>query len=362
MGYQRTISNVAPGSIGIWLFMLIALAACNENEDAGESSPQYVEMGDDYGLTAEIKGDRSLTRRWVKRPAEKITTLSEGEGYTLFTPGLAATVSNEGHIYVPDRGSYTVKAFTLEGEYVATYGRGRGRGPGEVMIVTDVGTWKDSLIYLVDPRVGRVSLFEKSGEFVRTEPYRARIARIAIANDSTVYGATPPSTPTFLRITVPTNRQLTISRLFSDEVHPIMLDGWLHTIEDRVVYVPSYFPVLLSFSPADTSGIAHPTPDYGQPRPKARTRNSGQVRAPSSGTRFHRQSTLHNGVLAVEVPDSKNDNLRFDLYDAQEMEYTRSVQVSVEGSDAIYVHGEAKDIIATVDEATVNIYHVQNSR
>lgn len=346
------------------LFAILVLTACGDGDKKGseedESSTQYVEMGDDYGLTTEIRGDRSLTRTWVKPSVEKIASLSEGEAYTLFNPRLASAVSKEGHLFVYDFGDYAVKAFTREGEYVATYGRGEGRGPGEMTMMSDVGVWRDSLVYVVDPKQRRVSFFEKNGDFVRAERYEVPLARLAWGDDSTKYVIISHASPTFLRIILSSGRQTVISQLFSGEAHPIMQGGTLHTSRDGALYVPLHFPVLLTFSPGDTTGTAYPTPDYGQPRPKADVEERGRVVSVPS-TRIHEKSTLHDGVLSVEIPDSESDSLRFDLYDAREMEYLHSIQLPVEGSSrpfrALYVHG--MDLVATVQKATVNIYEVQ---
>lgn len=335
--------------------------------DQGKSSTQYVEMGDDYGLTTEIRGDRSLTRTWIRPEIEKVASLSEGKTYTLFNPRLAQAVSEEGHLFVYDFGDYTVKAFTREGEYVATYGRGEGRGPGELTMMSDMGVWRDSLVYLVDPRQRRVSFFEKDGDFVKVETYEAPIVGLTWSGDLTKYmERLHPATSTFLSITTPSGHKAAISQLLSGDSPRIILDGSLHTSQGRAIYVMRYFPAILMFSPDDTTGVAYPTPDYGQPRPKVRTRNEGraqQVFAPS--TRIHEKSTIHDGVLSVEVPDPEVDSLQFDLYDAREMEYMYSIQLpaEVEGGDrpfgALYAHG--MDLVATVDEATVNLYEMQNS-
>lgn len=74
-----------------------------------------------------------------------------------------------GHLAIVYAGDYRLKAFTPAGEHVATYGNGRGRGPGRVITLTDGGVWRDSLVYLVDPRQRRVSFFDEEGDFMRAE-------------------------------------------------------------------------------------------------------------------------------------------------------------------------------------------------
>lgn len=341
--------------------LVLSTACIGGNGDSPKekdgSSVQYVEMGNDYGLTTEIHGDRSLTRKWTRPEIEKIASLSEGEEYTLFTPRPAG-VSEEGRIYVYDYGDYTVKAFTQQGEYVTTFGRGQGRGPSEMITMTDLGIWRDSLVYVVDPRQARVSFFEKDGDFLRSELYETRVARLALTEDSTAFEATPPSVPTFMRIVSPSGRRTVISQLASGEIHPIIFDGRFQTIQNKTIYVPMYFPVLLTYASGDTTGVAYPTPDYGEPRPTAQTKNGGRrVSAPPA--QFHWRTTLSDGVLSVEIPDPEIDSLQFDLYDAREMEYMHSVRLPIDESGAHYAHGS--EVVLTFEEDTVNLYRVQAS-
>lgn len=78
--------------------------------------------------------------------------------------------------------------------------------------------------------------------------------------------------------------------------------------------------------------------------------------------RFHTKSVLHNGVLSIAVPNSEDDRLQFDLYDADDkIEYLHSVRLPVVGKDALYIPRTEKDLLATVQEAAVTLYEVQNS-
>lgn len=356
-------------SVGITVLLVSVLSACEggdgepQNESNGrESTVEYVEMSDDYDLTSEIRGDRFYERTWVKPSVKKVASLSDSKGkeYTLFTPRLA-DVSEGGHTFIFDFGDYTVKAFTREGEYVATYGRGQGRGPGEMTMMSDVGLWRDSLVYVVDPRQRRISFFEKDGDYVKVETYKSPIVGLTWTDDLTKYvERLHPATSTFLSIITPSGHKTSISKIVSGGSPRIVLDGSLHTSQGKAIYVMRYFPVILMFSPADTTGVAYPTPDYGEPRPKAEVEKQGRI-VSVPPIRIHEKSTLYKGVLSVEVPDLESDSLRFDLYDAREMEYMHSIQLPIEGGprpfSALYAHGMG--LVATVQEATVNLYKVQ---
>lgn len=325
---------LAVGRAGLLLFALV-LASCASGSE---------ESSDPYGLVADVEGT-SPERTWVEPDFRKVTSLSRGDEYTLFEPSSVET-GDSGNLYVTDAGDYKVKAFTEDGSYIATYGGGRGMGPGRVLTLTDVGMWQDSLVYIVDPRRRRVSFFRRNGTLARTEDYDFRFYRLAWADDSTAYMKQPPLIQNpFMGIRT-SDRQLTISRQPLIDMEEAHSGGMLHTSRNRAVYVPRDLPVLLTYSPTDTSGTAHPTPDYGRPLP--------------SGSRaFYAWSAEQGGVLSVQIPTLPAvDTLKFDLYDLNEMEYMHSVRFPIDERKSVY--GYRTNTIASIQgDTTVTIYRVE---
>jgi len=319
---------------------VIVLASCGTQEDA---------TSDRYGLTAETRGNRSISRSWIEPGIKEVALLSSGEGYTLFEPR-ALRILDDGNILVFDYGDYTIKAFNREGKYVATYGQGRGRGPGQMMTMTNSGVRRDSLVYIVDPRQRRVSFFMRNGEFVRSENYKVPFYRLAWAEDSTKYMVPPPQPGRpFLKIET-SNRKLSISGGPVRGVDEIMFSGYLHTSRRKAIYVPLYLPVLLTYTPNDTTGIAHPTPDYGRSLPIPEKTD----RPPSKD--LNGPSTVSGDILTVQHPTPEVDSLMFDLYDVGKMKYTHSIRVPVDGEKSVYAHGTGT--IASIRDTTVAIYSV----
>lgn len=149
------------------------------------SSTQLAQTDDAYGLTTRIQGDRSFERSWIEAHIDTFFVVSKGDAYTLYNPG-GIWMGTSNLLYIADS-DFTVKAFTLKGDYVATYGTGRGRGPGQMMTMTDGGVWNDSLFYVADPRQRRVSFFNENGDFVRSTNFDRPVYRIARANDEIKY-------------------------------------------------------------------------------------------------------------------------------------------------------------------------------
>lgn len=326
-------------------FALFLLAACG----GGSEVPS-----DPYGLTAEIRGTPP-ERTWIEAEVEEIASIdSEGEAYTLFNPA-AVKVDDENFLSVYDMGNMTLKAFTFEGEYLATYGKGHGRGPGEMMMVSGAGVWSDSLVYLVDLRQRRVSFFERNGNFVRVESYETPVYQLRWADSSIKYALPPPPRPEtpFLRIVAPSGARI-IYRPPIRGVDRIMLDGTLHTAGRKAVFVMRYVPVILTYAPEDTIGTAYPTPDWGQDLPTPED-SQGPPEAVQG------QSTLSDGVLSVPIPEA--GGIAFDLYDARTMKYLRSIRLPIEVELPMYgqaIYAAGKDLVATTRDTTVTLYRVSS--
>ncbi len=304
---------------------------------------------DPYGLTATLH-DVPAERIWQELDAEKIGSISEGDSYIVYNPTTIKADDGD-FLSVYDTGNNTLKTFTAEGEHLATYGAGEGRAPGQVLVLTDAGVWRDSLVYLVDPRQRRVSFFNKNGDFVKTEDYDLPVYRVHWAADSIKYDIPPaplPGTP-FMRIGTPEGTQ-DISRPPVWVEESFMLDGSLHTAGRKAIYVPKYIPVILTYSPDDTTGTAYPTPDYGRELPN-----------PREGEFLNQKATLSGGILSVFNPSLEGEGVAFDLYSANPIKYLRSVRFRIEDAtglteNVLYAHGQK--VLAAARDTTVDLYRV----
>lgn len=324
------------------LFVCFLFSACGSG-DEGVSDP--------YGLVTDLREDIPPVRSWIQPEVEHRASLANGPQYTLYKPNVLE-IGEDGRIYVFDYGDYSVKAFTREGRFVEKYGEGRGRGPGQMMSIADVGVWRDSLVYIVDSRQRRVLYFNRSnGNVVQSEVYEAPITRLAWANQITKYVEAGQRGRREYLIMITPGRRATAPPYLSDDVSSIALDGLLHANQTRAMYVPYYVPVLLTYSLKDTTGLAIPTPDFGTPRSTARDAYGGTF-APSE--KMNGASTLSDGILAVRRPGT--DSLEFDLYNSEAMEYVHTLRLPIRPGKR---HGYADNIVAVARDTTVELYEVR---
>lgn len=305
-----------------------------------------------YHLTSNIEGDRSIERTWVEPAVEEVAVLASGDAYTLYNPAVVE-IGQDRRLYVVDYGAGRVKAFTLEGRYLQAYGRGEGQGPGKVASITDVGVWRDSLVYVVDGEQRRVSYFNRqTGALARTENYEHAILRLGRGIDSTKVVAT--GRPARFLVMRSPNHRKSVSSFTSLDVSGIALDGLLHTTGRRAVYVPKYVPVLLTYEIGDTTAVATPTPDYGDIPPpkvhKSKVKGARVVRPPVDVA--HEMSSLHDDLLSVQRPGV--DSLEFDVYDTNGITYKHTMRLPLDNTVAVYGKGRA----VAARDTTVHIYRV----
>lgn len=124
--------------------LVIAVTACF---GAAEESPRRLtgalEDMDTVNLTEEVViGDR--------------------KGTVLRQPG-TPVVDNEGRVYVPDAGYYSVRVFSPNGDFLAEVGR-RGEGPGEFQSMNDTVVGAGDSLFVYDRINARISVFSAMPE------------------------------------------------------------------------------------------------------------------------------------------------------------------------------------------------------
>ena len=331
------------------LFLLHILASI--------SAPDSHAPDDRYGLGMEIRGDTTLERTWVEPAIDQIASISRGADFKLLRP-MNATMELGDFVTVYDMGNMRLKTFTEEGNYLTAYGRGKGREPGQVALLTDAGARSDSLIYLIDPRLRRMSFFDKNGDFVRFERFDRPVHQMEWTDDSTRYELPPPApSHPFMRVATPRRTQ-SIPRWLPQNLHRGMASGSLLTANGKAIYVTHSLPVMLAYAPENTTGAAHPTPDYGYPLSKALQ----QGNAPPTEN-MNASPTLSGGVLSVRIAAPEAGHIAFDLYRIDEMEYMHSIRLPIDlrrapYEDAIYAHGTR--LVATTQDTTLTLYRASS--
>ena len=123
------------------LLLFLLLGACRPTR----------EWGSIEGLTIVAQRQTVSERNWEEVSLRELFVMPREPDVLLLTAG-PIEVDAQGYMYIMDVGDMTIKRFDPNGHYVAAYG-GRGEGPGEFNIFSDMGFVGDSILYVVIDRI-----------------------------------------------------------------------------------------------------------------------------------------------------------------------------------------------------------------
>ena len=346
--------------LGMYFILLLCLGACSQDADSlGEGEKFTKEQR--YQLNAALKNTPPAKRTFVDVTINRTVTLPATDDVILFNP-VAVWYLEDGNVYIWDAGDFRIKGFTPEGELAATFGDGRGEGPGQFTVSKNIGVQGDSL-FLLDPQIRRLSWFHKNGSLGRTEQFEERIHDYAVGPDGTEYklnlGAQVQNA--YAVITSASGQTTRPQNLQSRDVSSMVFDGVTQSTQGQGIYVPYYYPVLLAFAPGDSMARAYPTPDYGTAAlPEPRIAGEGFSRVvspPEPQTQLHWGSQIRGETLAVQIRPTERDTSLFDIYDAISLVYRHTARIPIEirrSARLVYEDG----LLITRADTTVAIHHL----
>ena len=101
--------------------------------------------------------------------------------------------------------------------------------------------------------------------------------------------------------------------------------GMLTTHRERLMYAPTYFPVIVQYKPDGSIAYARATPDWGHvDPPKWEVANLRGMRASRiKGQRLHSDLSVYGGRLFVQA--NLNSGWALDVYDVPTGDYEYSI-------------------------------------
>jgi len=193
------------------------------------------------------------SRVWHAKPTHKLLTIAAaGPGYQLYGP-LQLKVDASESIFVLDTGDLKVKKFTPEGRFVASYGKGRGQGPGELASLTDFGVNREGEVWVADLSNGRLTVFAPDGEVNRTLKLEQPPYRLTFGKNGLFVMLSPTGDRLFADYSLDGNLRRTFGTFLANQGRNAMvLDGWLTSGDDGgFIYAGFYDGLIAAY---DTSG------------------------------------------------------------------------------------------------------------
>lgn len=115
-----------------------------------------------------------------------------GDG-NLFQPTNIAIGPNK-HLYISDTGNFRVQEYTLDGQFVRTYGAGVGTAPGNFARPKGVAVDRMGRVYVVDAAYERIQVFDDEGRLLMYfgEPAATHVSGLNLPTDIDIDYASVP--------------------------------------------------------------------------------------------------------------------------------------------------------------------------
>ena len=311
------------GADAHWLVLCLLICSCQ-----GNFSSSGVEF--DNLNVSPIISQAVSERIWAANAiGEKLFELPAGTANPPVAP-VAIMADSRGFVYVGDEMDYTVKQFNAAGEYVTSFGEGRGVGPGENTILMSWGFLGDTLFYILDVEA-KINYYRMTGSFFNSERlHRERFTQttsLAITTQGRKYlkYARGLDSGNYFETRFEGERlQFGPMQIESGWEIDIPLGGSLATYEDKMMYVLEYYPLMMQFEPNGRLAYARTTMDYGHvEQPKYEIYSLGRKRVFTASL----HDVYSNGVDGNRLYVHARRAEAMDVYDVRDGDYLYSIKL-----------------------------------
>ncbi len=315
------------------LVIVLLLASCQVEEENSR-----VRFGQLYldTLTEQSVSERNF----IEVSYEKLFTIPDTASIFLYRP-VPASVDSHGNLYAIDWGPNLVLKFSPSGEHLVSYGEeGLGKGPGELLHITDFGITIDSVVYVVDSYGFKVAFFSIDGAFLQEKKASRQPYAYQIADTGREYLMFANGLPLLeSRLDDDVIEIISSSDLVDEGENGSMgLKGHIVTYNGNVLYVFSQYPLILQYAPDGTLLYARTTIGYDDSfeEPKIKTLMLGGMSARRNIARdFHVGPTTIDDhklyVVGVSPSEAPDKTAAIDVYDVGTGDYLHSMFMPEDG-------------------------------
>lgn len=242
---------------------------------------------------------------------------------------------DEESIYVVDWGAFEIKRFDKQAELVNTIGKGKGRGPGEFVILGAFDVHRDTL-WTLDPRQNRVSVFDTRGNHLDQFSVEGNVLQIVVTDENlAIFGLTGDL---FYMYDRQGNLITNFGTLIDDQYeNPLAVDGALE--EDArdengstFLFQPAYASYLYPLSDTSIQDTMRTLDE--REYPAARRKSATRISAPTPPVRYADVGVSNGHVYVMAVADSVSGDKRrgikhayLDVYRRDPFTYEGSARV-----------------------------------
>lgn len=263
---------------------------------------------------------------------------AEGETTGPLHGPLSASVDAQGNAYIVDFADLRIQQYSPRGEYLRTFGGGRGEQEGQFQSVSDLRALPDGELWVADLVGKKIDVFSPGARLQRTvRPSRPPYRLVPDKNNAFTLMLPLASDHLFGHFRADGAVQAEFGRLVDDRLKTLALDGWIGQAGDgSLLYIPYYFGWIASYGPDGNLKYLRKTVDR-VPSPVIHRSANGVVWV-DPDTRVSAKGAWVNGndlyLLAGNTLGSRLSRV-VDVYDAGTGTYRYSFETPEPGTMAL---------------------------
>ena len=288
-----------------------------------------------------IDGQAATERNWLPNGlGEKVIELPAGTEFPPIAP-VVVFADTHGYFYVMDQVTWRIQQFDAAGNYVTSFGEGRGEGPGEYTTVLSLGFLGDSLLWFLDYSQ-QINYYRRDGSLKRTERLESQLRKLIVQLAITPSGrrffmfSSGYGDGNFFETQLEgEEKQFGSLQLESGWEVNLPLGGSLLAYGESMIYVPDFYPLVIRYDSDGNLVYARTAMDYGSiVEPMWAEIIEGVGRRPPK----ERLSSLTPSIDAARLFVHSEFAQAIDVYDVETGDYLYSVKAP--DYDGAYVLNE----------------------
>ncbi len=350
-GFARAVRWLGPYMSCVLVVMLCA--SCSADQEVSTVNFETLSL-------SPIEGQKSYDRILDEASLRKLFELPATPGEVLIAPA-GVFADTMGYIYVADEWDYRIHRFDSSGNYVTSFGEGRGMGPGEIMGILNFGAMGDSMVYVFEYMPTEVSYFNLEGSFLRSERLEGSMReypdQYVFTRKGRVYSkfSLQENIDEELFESRLGDNIIKFGRIYGESPYrSLAVAGNLVTFNEQMIYVSQWYPLFVQYRPDGSMKYARATMDYvSTEEPKViETQRGGYIDGPvlvvDISTVFRGQLYIHSNIAQT-----------IDIYDAETGDYQHSIKLPENGfthalNDRIYQVGDSAVSVWAIEESNLH--------
>lgn len=319
------------------------------------SSNNEVKSSKDVELLVDLNKQKT-ERKFNKKAVVQLEKIINLEKLQIFTP-LQVKCDKFGNVYILDFSAPNIVKLSKNGDLILRFGKGKGKGPGELINPTDFSIDNAGNLWVIDPANGRISVFNNEGSVLNNFSLTKNSYRITVL-DNFHYVLIPMNNTRLFLLFYNGKEINSFGEIISNQLrYSIMLSGIMASDNNNNIYFAlDRSSLLLSYDSKGNFRFGVKTIENFEPLPKLETFGNNVRRLPSTFTSLS-LSIKDNKIYILSRAGFENvEKTSIDIYKSENGLYLNSfiIPKKINSCDI------SGNNIYAINDTALYIYEIKN--